>query len=90
MQPVKVQGNWAYLDHLDNKELKEGEELRMLWPTGDVATETCKIEESVARTNDMGHEVTLPVRKAYVLYNLNGVDVRVYLRQEGIQCERVK
>jgi hypothetical protein len=59
-------------DHLEDKILRTGEKLRVRWPDGTV----------------QGLYVGVTGGRVFVTVNFRGVQLAVYLRDEGLEAER--
>ena len=75
---------------MDSADIRNGEWLRIKWPTGRVTEERVHLEEGAFRYDDMGHTYTAQDHRAYVERKVEGCTVRLYLRPiAGLSVERV-
>lgn len=65
---TQVQGS----DHLQGKQLKSGERLRVKWPDG----------------TEQGMHIGTDGGRAYVVVAYRGVQILIYLGAEGLEAER--
>jgi len=89
MNKVEVYSNWCYLDALEGIPLKEGEQLRVKWPDGEITEEKVVLESSSYRMMDHGSPCDIGTSKAFVEATVKGVKCLIRLYGQDILCERV-
>jgi hypothetical protein len=96
MDEPTLHSDWGYWDHLDGRELREGERVRVQWPDDTITEETIRIEARDREEMDHGHAVTIPDRWAYFVFTVvPGLPGRLYVRTaktedgRGLRMERV-
>lgn len=90
MKKIITDYNWQQIDKLDGEPLKHGEKISVVWPTGEISTETVIVHTSRSTVNDHGTPWEIPVSQAYVEVDHNGAKALIRLANDKIYCERVK
>lgn len=89
MKEFTIYSNWGYWDYLDGKELKDGEEIEVVWSDGTIERLKVTVLPSSLKTMDHGHEVELPVREAFATIYYHGAKALIRLGGSGLKGRRV-
>lgn len=79
----KFKKNYPHDCTLDGHNLNSGDLIIIKWPNGNVTKESVRIE--ISESSDYEKIIN-----AFVVVNYNGAKARIYLNQDGIECERVE
>lgn len=90
MKRVITDYNWQEVDKLDGEALTNGDKINVVWPTGEISTETVVVRKSRSTVNDHGTPWEIPISLAYVEVEHNGAKALIRLANDKIYCERVK
>lgn len=87
MNKVKRINNWSCWDELDGVELKNGEKIKVRWPSGKETIETVCV---IPLLDESSHFESNPQKLAFVNIVVDNLIAEVKLAQDGILCERVE
>lgn len=80
--------NWCHIDKLDGIELKDGERLRIRFPSKETLEVNITVWHEIKTINEMGRPYDMPVKRAYLKTKWKGAPCMVEL--VGLEAERVK
>ena len=66
--------NWCEIDRLGETNLKNGDEVEILWPNKKVTNHILEVRKSSYNISDMGSPYTVPVSTAYIKIEYNGTE----------------
>jgi hypothetical protein len=90
MKPFNTYSNWGYIDQLDGIDLVDGERLRVQFPNGTIIIAPIRVQKDRFTYNDMGHKNSGPDYKGYLNWTVQGLPVKIYVRDTPLKAKRIE